>query len=466
MSFTTRRTVRWLVLLVLLGSGTAAGITYYRRASSRPKVRYETATVDRGAIVARLMASGTLSPLKTVQVGSQVSGRISNLYVDYNSEVHKGQIVARIDPQLFQAALEQSRANFLQAEAALLKARVQSEDADRQYNRTKTLAERNLAALADRDTAKANADAARAAVSGAVAQLAQSKAQLNQAKVNLAYTIIRSPIDGVVIARNVDVGQTVAATLQAPTLYNIAEDLAKMQIHTNVAEADIGRVQPNMTISFSVDAYPREQFTGVVSQIRNSPQTVQNVVTYDVVVDVENKTLRLRPGMTANVNFVYAESDNVLRVSNAALRFRPPAKLLAMAGPGSGSGRGGAHAAGRKKGRPSPGSSELGHHWTGRPADDAKPGSRPGVAGGTAPERRQVWLLKDGAPRPVTIQVGLSDGTRSEVSGGGLAEGDEVITDVSGLETPTPSGRPPGMPGPPPGGKPGGGGGRGMLRRL
>jgi HlyD family secretion protein len=455
MSFTARRAVRWLVLLVLLGGGTAAGITYYRRASGRPNVRYETATVDRGSIVARLMASGTLSPLKTVQVGSQVSGRISNLYVDYNSEVHKGQIVARIDPQLFQAAQEQARANFLQAEAALLKARVQSEDADRQYSRTKALTERNLAAVADRDTAKANSDAAKAAVSGAIAQLAQCKAQLNQARVNLAYTIIRSPIDGVVIARNVDVGQTVAATLQAPTLFNIAEDLAKMQIHTNVAEADIGRVQPDMTISFTVDAYPREQFAGKVSQIRNSPQTVQNVVTYDVVVDVENKSLRLRPGMTANVNFVYAESDNVLRVSNAALRFRPPAKLIAMAEPGSGSGKGGApkggaRAAGRKKNRPA----------------DGPPGSRPGLAGGTPPEERQIWVLRDGAPRRVTIRVGLSDGTRTEVSGGGVREGDEAITDVSGLETATPSGRPPGMPGPPPGGKPGGGGGRGMLRRL
>jgi len=444
MSFSARRAVRWVVVLLVLGGGAAAGVYYYRRAALKPKAQFETVSVDRGRIVARLMASGTLSPLVTVQVGSQVSGRLKDIYVDFNAVVRKGQIVARIDPQLFQAALEQARANHLAGQASLVKARVQAAEADRQLVRTRALAEKQLVAPAERDTAQSTADAAKAGVAAAAAQLAQAKASLNQAQVNLAYTIIRSPIDGVVISRNVDVGQTVAASLQAPTLFTIAEDLAKMQIHTNVAEADIGRVRPRMTISFSVDAYPREHFSGEVSQIRNSPQTVQNVVTYDVVVDVENPSLRLRPGMTANVNFVYAETGEVLRVSNAALRFRPPRELLPAEG--SGSGWGAARAAGRPAGAP-------GHGGKG---GGGSSGHQPGKP---AAERRTVWVLEDGVPRPVSIRVGLSDGTRTEVSEGALREGDQVITEMSGSLGPAAGPRPPGLPGR-------GGRGRGIVRHL
>jgi HlyD family secretion protein len=259
--------------------------------------------------------------------------------------------------------------------------------------------------------------------------------------VNLAYTIIRSPIDGVVISRNVDVGQTVAASLQAPTLFTIAENLAKMQIHTNVAEADIGRVQPQMPVTFTVDAFPRERFEGVVSQIRNAPQTVQNVVTYNVVVDVENPGQRLRPGMTANVTFVYAETGEVLRVANAALRFRPPPELLPPETPGSK----------RKKGSPG-----------GLPRAASNPAQPARGGPARAAERRTVWVLEEGMPRPVSIRVGLSDGTFTEVKGGSLGEGDRVITDMTG-PAPRAAPRAPGMPPRPAGDRPHG---RGILRRL
>lgn len=440
----------WLPIVLLLALGGGAGL-YYSRSGDDTGPRYETIKVTRGTIMAKLMAAGSLSPLVTVQVGSQVSGRIKELMVDYNSLVKKGQVIARIDPQLFQAALEQSRANMLAAEANLAKARVQADEAGRQHRRTKTLAGRKLVAPADEETAQANADSAQAQVVAARAALEQARAALNQARVNLAYTTIQSPISGVVISRNVDVGQTVAASLQAPTLFTIAEDLSKMQVHANVAESDIGRVENGMTITFTVDAYPREQFHGKVQQIRNAPQTVQNVVTYDVVIDVANPDLRLRPGMTANATFVYAQKDQVLRAPNAALRFQPPRELWALTK------QGGAKNRPRKAAPEShsePGAARKGEEAAG-------PGARPGSPGvpARAPAgamQRQVWVLRDGQPRPVTIQVGITDGSVTEVLAGALSEGDELLVDMS-------DDKPGGEPGPKGFGPPRG---RGVIRRL
>jgi HlyD family secretion protein len=430
-----RRRLAWLLPLLLLG-GAGVGLYLYLRSDHKPQARFETMPVDRGRIVARLVASGTLNPLVTVQVGSQVSGRIKALNADFNSTVKKGQVVARIDPQLFQAALEQARANVLAGEANLARARVQAAEADRQHARTKALAGRQLVAPAEEETARATLESARAQVIAAQAALAQARAALNQARVNLAYTTIVSPIDGVVISRNVDVGQTVAASLQAPTLFTIAEDLSKMQVYTNVAEADIGRVRPAMTVSFSVDAYPREHFAGRVQQIRNAPQTVQNVVTYNVVVDVENPELKLKPGMTANVTFVYSETAEVLRVPNAALRFRPPPGML----PPERKATGGASAATR-------------------PRDEGTKRPHPAsavTAAGAAPDLRSVWVLRGGEPRQLRIRVGLSDGTMTEVKDGPLREGDDVIVDAAGTA----------KAGGPPGHGPKFGGGRGVIRRL
>ncbi len=407
---TKRRRIATLAVLLAVVVA-AVGAWRWRAASRKPTVQADTAKVDRGRIVAKVTATGTLSAIVTVQVGSQVSGTIAALYADFNSQVKKGQLIAKIDPQLFQAAVEQARANYLAAQGNLAKSQAQAVDAQRQYARNKTLAERKLIAQADLDTSEANALAAEAQVKASQGSLEQTRAALHQAEVNLAYTSIVSPTNGIVISRNVDVGQTVAASLQAPTIFVIAEDLAKMQVDTSVAEADVGRLQAGMTATFNVDAYPSETFQGVVRQIRNSPQTVQNVVTYDAVIDVANPDLKLRPGMTANCTFVYAQKDDVLRVPNAALRFRPPADMLAAAGRNGSRGGGAAGAAG--------------------------PGARGGAVrtaslGGDTPDRRTIWVMRDGKPAPLHIRVGISDGSVTEVVEGTLAPGDQVITDAAG----------------------------------
>src|SRR3989454_4745994 len=360
-----KRRAAWIAgIVVLAGAVALLTVGSTPRAAGGPK--YETVKVERGRIVARGTASGTLSALVTVQVGTEASARIQDLYVDFNSPVRRGQVLAKIDPQFFKAAVEQAKANLAAAEGNLAKARAQAVDAHRQYQRAKTLAEQGqLVSQSDLDTADANAQSADAQIQAMQGEVAQARASLYQADVNLGYTTITSSIDGTVISRNVDVGQTVAASLQAPTLFTIAQDLKKMQVDTNVSEADVGKLSPGMRTSFNVDAFPGENFKGVIRQIRNSPQSVQNVVTYDAVIDVDNPDLRLRPGMTANVTFTYAEKDDALKLPSAALRFRPPAEVAARA---------------------------------------------------TRPERdrRTVWVLRDGKPKPIIIRTGLSDGSRSE----------------------------------------------------
>lgn len=379
----------------------AVGVWRWRSASDKPRLQMDTAGVDRGRIVAKVTATGTLSAIVTVQVGSQVSGRIAALHADFNTPVKKGQLIAKIDPQLFQAAVEQARANLVAAQGNLVKSKAQALDADRQYQRAKVLAERKLIAQADLDTAQSNAQAAAAQVDASAGAVEQARAALHEAVVNLAYTNIISPTSGVVISRNVDVGQTVAASLQAPTLFVIAEDLAKMQVDTSVAEADVGRLRAGMDASFTVDAYPSDVFHGTVRQIRNAPQTVQNVVTYDAVIDVGNPDLKLKPGMTANVTFVYAQKDDVLRVPNAALRFRPPPDLPAFSAA-----------------RPGPNGAGRGPKQAPKQVD--------------TPDLRTVWAVRDGQPVPVRIRTGISDGAFTEVVEGGLQPGDRLVTDASG----------------------------------
>ena len=416
---------------VVLALVLAGGATYWmKRKSAKPKVQWETTAVDRGRITAKVTATGTLSALVTVQVGTQVSGSLLKIYVDFNSPVKKGQIIAKIDPRLFQAALENARANYAQAKAALHKDEVQAQLADRQFKRQGNLAKEKLIAAADFDTAESNANSAMAQLEADRANVKQAQAILHQAEVNMALTSIVSPTDGVVISRNVDVGQTVAASLQAPVLFVIAEDLRKMQVDTSVAEADVGKLRPGMRTSFSVDAFPGESFKGTVRQIRNAATTLQNVVTYDAVIDVENPELKLRPGMTANVTFVVDNRDDVLRVPNAALRFRPSsdmATLLKLEIP-KGKRGGGGRGAGAGKG----------------PA-----------AEGDEADRRTVWVLRGEIPGSASIKVGTSDGSKTEMVEGSLQVGDMVITDATlpaGLKpAPAGGGLLPGA-GPPPGG--------------
>ncbi|MBS2031794.1 MAG: efflux RND transporter periplasmic adaptor subunit [Deltaproteobacteria bacterium] len=381
---------------------------------------YDTAPVQRGRIVARVTATGTLSALVTVQVGTQVSGRIAELKVDFNSTVKKGEVLAKIDPQLFEAAVESAKANSAQADGQLAQTKAQAQIAALTYQRNQQLLEKKLVSQSDLDTAKANADATAAAVKAAEGNLAQAKAQLHQAEVNMGYTTIVSPIDGTVISRAVDVGQTVAASLAAPTIFTIAQDLAKMQVDTNVAEADVGKLQAGMPASFTVDAYPGESFKGTIRQIRNAPQTVQNVVTYDAVIDVDNGSLKLKPGMTANVTFVYASVDDALKVPNAALRFRP------SGGPGGG----GPGMAGGPGGPGGPGGGHRWHHDGG--AGTSEVVGQTASDGGRPREGKTVYVLRAGQPAAVQVAVGITDGTSTEIVSGGLNEGDAVITDSSG----------------------------------
>ena len=334
---------RWVWIaaaLVILGAG---GYYWRQRNLAQQVPKYETTLVDRGPITAKVTATGTLSALVTVQVGTQVSGRIEKILVDFNSTVKKGQVIAKIDPLLFQASLEQAQANYAAGEGTIIKLQAKADDAKLQYDRAKALFERKAIAQQDLDTARANSRAADGDLVAAQGNLQQAKAALHQSQVNLAYTTIVSPTTGTVISRSVDVGQTVAASLAAPTLFLIAEDLTKMQVDTSVSEADIGKLKSGMAANFTVDAYPTKVFQGSIRQLRNAPQTVQNVVTYDAVIDVSNPGLELRPGMTANVTFVYDQRDSALRVANAALRFQPPAELTG--GKGGGRDRAGGNAA-------------------------------------------------------------------------------------------------------------------------
>lgn len=387
------------VLLAAIVLAVVAALAVWRVRASRTsgEFRYETAAVDRGRLVARVTASGTLSALVTVQVGTQVSGTIASLDADYNSQVKKGQVIARIDPRLFEAAVQQARANVVAAEGNLARGVAQAADAQRQAQRQRELGDRKLVAQADVDTAQTNAEAAQAQVKAYQGALAQARAALSQSELNLTYTRIVSPTDGVVISRSVDVGQTVAASLQAPTLFVIAQDLGKMQVDTSVAESDVGRLRTGMPASFTVDAYPGRVFQGTVRQVRNAPQTVQNVVTYDAVVDVANPDLALKPGMTATVTFVTARRDDAVRVPNAALRFRAP--------PGM------------------PGVPRAADE----PAGQGAPRARPEPDG-----TRQVWVVRQGPPAPVKIKTGITDGTSTELLEGPLSPGDKLVTDATG----------------------------------
>ncbi len=358
------------ILLVLLA------LFAFRRCGGNGVAEYQTATVTRGAITQAVTATGTLNPVVNVQVGSQVSGNIQKLFVDFNSKVKAGEVVAQIDPVLFQAAVTQAEGDLASAQAALELAKINAV-------RTQELFEKKNSAQADVDQAMANLHQAEANVKF-------KQGALDKAQADLDHCTITSPVDGEVISRSVDVGQTVAASLSAPVIFTIANDLTKMQIDANVAEADVGTVEGGQTVDFTVDAFPRRTFHGDVVQVRNAPISVQNVVTYDTVIGVNNADLKLKPGMTANVSIIGAQRDNVLKISNAALRFRPPDAT---------------------------------------PPPSGSPGRR-GKPGEHATERT-VYVLRGSKPDPVQIKTGISDGIYTEVLDG-LQEGDRVVTAMTG----------------------------------
>jgi len=373
----------------------ATGLFFYFRGNGN-NMAYKTEKVSRGEIKALVTATGTVNAVTTVSVGTQVSGTIKRLMVDYNSPVKKNQLLAQIDPSTFQAQVDQARANLLSAKANMEKAAVATIDAQRTFQRNKELFAQNFIARSDLDTAETNAQSAEAQQKVNQAQVGQAQAALKIAETNMQYTNILSPVDGTVISRSVDIGQTVAASFQTPTLFSIAQDLTKMQIDTNVDEADIGKVKVGQEVSFNVDAYPDTIFTGKVAVVRNAPITVSNVVTYDVVIQVNNTQLKLKPGMTANVSITIETRPDVLRIPNAALRFKP--------------------AEVKGKSEKTPDKQRM--------------------------KGTKVWILENDKPKPAKVSIGLSDGNYTEISAGELKEGQEIITDSLNKKDNSSSGAP------------------------
>ena len=364
-------------------------------------VSYRTEPVTRGPVSEIVNATGDVSAIVTVNVGSQVSGIIDKLFVDFNSLVKKDQVLATLDPRLFQAQLEKADASLASARANVEKAQAAAADSDRIAVRQEELRKQGLIAQADLDTALATRDQNRAALSAAKAAVLQAKADRDMAAANLAFTKITSPIDGIVVSRAVDVGQTVAAAFQAPTLFLIANDLTKMQILANIDEADVGKVREGLEARFTVDAFPGETFTGRIRDVRQAPTTIQNVVTYPAVIDAPNPDRKLRQGMTASVTIVSARKDDALRVSNAALRWKDDDN-------------------------PAPEPQRQGPPPLARTASAAARGARDGSAQPPPGRPGRVYKLEEGKAVPVLVRVGLSDGQRTEVLDG-LAEGDRVI---------------------------------------
>ncbi len=511
----------WIILIFLI-AGAAIGYTYFYRGKDSA-VKYRMAKAERGNLSAFVTANGTINPVITVMVGSQVSGTIQKLYADYNSQVKTDQLIAQIDPAIFQAQvsqakakLENARATFLNAQADIstakanvesnranvIKAKVSVDDTKRSLGRSLELFSRNLISASDQDASQtaydsalaqleaaqaqqsaseAQLESARAKLEAARAQVKQSEAELELAQVNLDHCKITAPVTGIVISRNVDVGQTVAASLQAPTLFTIAQDLTEMQVDTNVSEADIGRVAIGQEATFTVDAFPNLTFQGKVTDIRNAPVTVQNVVTYDVVILVKNPELKLRPGMTANASILVAQRENALKIPNSALRFRPDfakkeaeasPKVQVPSSPPPSSATSPEQILERLKAelkltpqqetgilrilrdaqseilaaRKAGGSEEAKNKAKElRAANRIKIRSllteeqkkkydqldrRPDSSQGPAPVYK-VWVaVPEGRPVPVEITTGISDGSYTEVTSGALKEGQEIILEA------------------------------------
>jgi HlyD family secretion protein len=314
------------ILFVLVAVGAGVGAYYMRK--GRPEPQVTTMPVTRGDVVDLVAATGTLEAVTTVDVGTQVSGLVQDMYADFNSIVRKDQVIARLDPSLIQTRIEQNRASVIRAEAELERLKVALADAKQKLGRAQQMWARELIPRTELETAEVNVQSAEAQIKSSQASLVQAQANLQSEQVNLGHTVIKSPIDGIVISRNVDPGQTVAASMNAPVLYQIAADLTKMQVLANIDEADVGRMRPNQPVTFRVDAYPTERFTGTVEQVRLQPTVVQNVVVYSTVIAVPNLQYKLKPGMTAQVEIEIARRNNVLRVPTAALRFRPTEQMF------------------------------------------------------------------------------------------------------------------------------------------
>lgn len=475
---------RWIILIIMLAVVGAVAAAYMVMNGKADAPKYLEGKIDRGDIVIEVGATGTLQPVTLVQVGTQVSGTLMEIHADYNTQVSKGQLLAKLDPSNFQAQLEQAQASLSSAEASrndtaanvevlranLAKSKVDVLDKERKFRRSKELDSDKLISRDDLETAeytfqaaKATVDAGEAQVKSGVAKLAsdearvvQAKASLEQARVNLEHTIITAPISGTVISRNVDMGQTVAASFSSPTLFTIAADLSKMYLYTNVDEADMARITEGKTAIFNVDAYRGETFHGTITQVRLSPTTVQNVVTYNAIIEVDNRDLKLKPGMTANVKIRVDSRTGVLRVPNAALRFQPDLltdaerqKMVETAQeefrtymrsqfqgrgdtPESAPGESGRQPGSGFEGRRGGGGGGQNPGMAGR-GNFGPGGGGPRGSGGSDAQRQRtrpvVWILSaEKSLKPVMLRTGASDGSYTEILAGQLKEGETVVT--------------------------------------
>ena len=389
---------RLVILAVAAGIAAAGATTFDRLGAAQPVVT--TDAVSRGSIVNVVSATGTLEAVETVEVGSQVSGTVQSIGADFNSIVRKGQVLARLDPALVRAEVERNRANLAAAEADVERLRVMLQDADTKLARAGQLAERQLIPASDLDAATIARRTAEAQVKAAAAQATQARATLKQSEVNLTKTVITSPIDGIVISRAVDVGQTVAASLQAPTLFTLAADLEQMQLSASIDESDVGTIREGQPVTFRVDAYPNDQFAGIVRQVRLNPTIAQNVVTYAAIVTAPNPQLKLKPGMTASLSVEVARRDGVLRVPSSALRFKPTAAVLDALGQ-----KDAAAAAGVRPAAVT-GSPSVNHTGT-------------------------VWTYDAGRLTPVQVKTGSSDTQFTEIQSADLREGESIATQAS-----------------------------------
>jgi len=396
--------------------------TVFRKGNGTETV-YKMEEVKKGSIQALVDTTGTLNAVTMVDVGSQVSGKIRNIYVDFNSVVKAGQVIARIEPDQFETRVKQSEANHQSALASVEKSRVNLENTKRKMDRALSLSEKNLISFEDKESAEVAYYEAKANLQQSQASLEQAKSSLESSKLDLEYTIIKSPIDGIVISREVNEGQTVAASMQAPVLFQIAQDLTKMQVECSVDEADIGRVSEGQQVNFTVDAFPNERFRGEVQQVRYSPVVESNVVTYITVVEVANPELKLRPGMTATVAIVVGEARNKLLVPASAMRWQPdlsPEEMRALFMEMRGQRQGG--------GQPSNGGQT-------RMGGGMRPPGGMGQ-GGRNPNRARVWIQdENGKLRMLFFKPGVSDNVHTEVVSGDLTEGMQVITGVGSTDS-------------------------------
>jgi len=385
----------WIVGVCLLVAGAVGYYVMVDVSAAPTQLTFDS--VSRGDVVATVEATGTLQPVDTVEVGTQVSGTIASIGTDFNEQVRKGQVLATLDPALFQTQIDQAQATLIRLRSELDKAQVQLEDAQLKLKRAEQLAADQLLPQQDVDTARSTARVAETSLTGAKAQLTQAEAALTQVKVNLSHTVITSPTDGIVLSRNVEVGQTVSAGLQAPTLFVIARDLTRLELQARVDESDVGGVKTGATVTFTVDAYPRRRFNGTVRLVRLQPTTVQNVVTYTTIIDVPNDDGQLKPGMTSTVSIESARADSVLRVPASALRFVPTESLL-------------------------------------QEFPSTSPSATASTPLGTGRREQAIWTLSNGHLERLPVRVGVSDGANVEIVSDGLSEGASIITGIARSE--------------------------------